>query len=123
NTVARDIDRAARELQADGFDVTIGDPEFSSTIARGHVVRSVPPVGTRIDPADPAVTLIGSTAIRVPDVEGTTVGTAEESLKDHMLNPTVHALLGGSTSLVTKQSPAAGTLAAPHSIVQLQAWP
>ncbi len=117
------IQQAAQDLRDAGFDVTVGATEFSETVAGGAVVRTDPPAGTRIDPAHPAVTVIGSDAVTVPSLQGMSVGYARQQLTDRGLTFTVHALFGGDAAVVTGQQPDPGTLVQSGSSVQLSAWP
>lgn len=114
---------AVADLKAQGFTVTIGNPVFDAVTPGGDVVRVEPAAGTRIDPADPAVTLIGSNAITTPPVTGLDVRHAKQTLSDLDLNYTVRSLFGSNSSLVTSQDPQAGTLVRPAAVIQLDAWP
>lgn len=111
------------QLRADGFDATVGLSEFAATVPGGEVIRLEPAPGTRIDPADPAVVVIGSNAVTVPRLVGMTVLYARSVLTDQGLAASVRALFGSSSSVVTDQRPAAGALVAPGSTVDLDAWP
>lgn len=117
------IEDAAQELTAQGFTVNVGEPVFDGSIPGGDVVRVEPSPGTRIDPADPAVTLIASNAVTCPPLVGMTVGQARETLDGLSLDIRVRALFGSSGSAVTGQEPKAGTLLAPGSTVRVDAWP
>jgi serine/threonine-protein kinase len=117
------IEQAARQLRDGGFDVTVGDPVFDATVPGGQVVRTDPPPGTRLDPADPAVTLIASTAVTVPPVTGMSVAMARNALEQLGLQVQVFAFFGADGSTVTDQRPDAGDLVEPGSTVQITAWP
>lgn len=114
---------AAAALRADDFAVTIGRSVFDATVPGGDVVRIEPPPGTRIDPDDPAVTLVGSDAVTVPSVTGMSVRDAKQALTDVGLGFTVRSLFGSDSAVVTSQEPARDTLAEPYSVVRLSAWP
>lgn len=117
------LDAAAADLKAQGFTVTIGKAVFDQYTPGGDVVRIEPAPGTRIDPADPAVTLIGSNAVTTPKVTGLTVKNAKQTLSDLDLNYNVRSLFGSNSAIVTSQSPEAGTLVRPAAVIQLDAWP
>ncbi len=117
------VTQAAGELRADRFDVTVADPVFDPTVPGGHVVRTDPPAGTRIDPSAPAVRVIGSSAVTVPPLKGMTVHMARATLDDAGLVARVRSLFGGESAIVTTQDPAPGELAEPGSTVIFRAWP
>jgi serine/threonine-protein kinase len=117
------VEDAAAALRQDGFTVTVGAPVFDATVPGGEVVRVEPAPGTRIDPADPAVTVIGSTAVTVPSVTGMNVRDAKQLLIDSNLGFTVRSLFGSDSAVVTDQTPARGALVEPRSMVRLSAWP
>lgn len=114
---------AAEALRKDGFTVTVGTPVFDASVPGGDVVRVEPAPGTRIDPADPAVTVIGSNAVTVPSVTGMSVRQAKQVLTENSLGFTVRSLFGSDSAVVTDQQPEKGTLAEPYSVVRLSAWP
>mgnify|MGYP001052455409 CR=1 FL=1 len=114
---------AAQSLRAAGFTVTIGTPVFDATVPGGQVVAIDPPAGTRIDPANPDVTVIGSNAVTVPSVTTMTVSRATQVLADEGLEAKAWSLFGGDNAIVTSQQPDAGALVEPGSTVSLTAWP
>ncbi|MEO7124961.1 MAG: Stk1 family PASTA domain-containing Ser/Thr kinase [Nakamurella sp.] len=120
---SQSIDTAAATLRDGGFTVTIGNPVFDETVPGGDVVSIEPIPGTRIDPADPQVTLIGSNAVTVPSVTGKNVRQAKQLLSDSDLSATVRSLFGSDSAVVTDQQPESGMLAEPGSTVRLSAWP
>jgi serine/threonine-protein kinase len=117
------VEDAAAALRQDGFTVTVGAPVFDAAVPGGEVVRVEPAPGTRIDPADPAVTVIGSTAVTVPSVTGMNVRDAKQLLIDSDLGFTVRSLFGSDSAVVTDQTPARGALVEPRTLVRLSAWP
>jgi serine/threonine-protein kinase len=122
NVAGSTVDQARGELQREGFHVTVGDPLFDPSKPAGTVVRTDPPSGTRVDPADPEVTLIASNAVTVPPVTGLAVQQAEQALTDLGLDYQVYSLFGDAGSTVTSQYPHAGTRVEPGSLVELSAW-
>ena len=117
------VDDAATALRQAGFTVTIGTSVFDAAVPGGDVVRLEPAPGTRIDPDDPVVTIIGSNAVTVPPVTGMNVREAKQALADAGLQVTVRSLFGSDSAVVTDQQPERGTLAEPGSTVRLSAWP
>lgn len=116
-------DQVVQELRTEGFDARLGDPVFDAEVPGGELVRIEPATGTRIDPDNPVVTVIASTAVTVPPVISLTVVRAREILTGAGLEIRVRSLFGSDSAIVTSQDPQAGTLVAPDSVVQLSAWP
>ena len=116
-------DSAFQTLTSQGFRPTLDDPAFDASVPAGDVITTVPMAGTRIDPADPQVGVIVSTAVTVPDLSSGDVGDARATLEGLGLGLTVHALFGVDSSIVSGQSPDAGTLVEPNSTVTVTAWP
>jgi serine/threonine-protein kinase len=114
---------AFADLSGQGFVPTLGDPAFDPAIPGGQVIGTEPVAGTRIDPAVPAVTVVVSTAVTVPDLTRGSVSDAKNAASGLGLQIDVHALFGMGASRVTGQNPAAGTLVAPGSTVSISAWP
>ncbi len=117
------VDEAAEALREAGFVVTIGTPVFDAEVPGGDVVRVEPAPGTRIDPKNPTVTLVGSSAVTVPPVTGMSVRSAKKALGDAGLEVTVRSLFGSDSAVVTDQQPDRGSLVEPGSTVRLSAWP
>lgn len=117
------VDAVVAALEDEGFEVTVGTPVFDASVPGGDAVRIEPAEGTRIDPDDPAVTVIGSTSVAVPPLAGLTVRQAEDALTEVNLVPDVRALIGAGSASVTGQQPDANTLVAPGSVVHINAWP
>ncbi len=116
-------DSAFETLTSQGFVPTLDAPAFDASVPAGSVITTVPMAGTRIDPASPRVGVIVSTAVTVPDVSHGNVGDARSTLAALGLGLSVHALFGVDSSIVSGQSPDAGTLVQPNSTVTVTAWP
>lgn len=116
------VQDVSTRLTDDGFTVAVGTPEFAPGIAGGDVVRLDPAPGTRVDPAHPAITVIGSNAVTVPKLSGMTIGQARSALAARGLETTARSLFGLDSASVTSQDPAPGTLVKPGSTVRLSAW-
>jgi serine/threonine-protein kinase len=116
-------DAAFATLTAQGFVPTLGAPAFDAGVPGGDVIGTEPAAGSRIDPAQPQVSVIVSTAVQVPDLTQGNVGQARSTLAGLGLGMDVRALFGSDGSTVTGQSPDPGTLVQPGSTVTVDAWP
>lgn len=117
------VDEVEQHLRAEDFDVRIGEPVFDAEVPEGQVVRIEPTPGTRIDPDDPVVTVIGSNAVAVPPLVGVTAGSARNILTSLGLDIHVRSLFGSDRAIVTDQDPESGVLVEPGSTVTVSAWP
>ena len=118
-----DQQQAFDALSGQGFVPTLGASTFDPGVPGGQVVSTEPVAGTRIDPANPVVSIVVSTAVTVPDLTSGSVGDARGTLSALGLGLEVHALFGMNISGVTGQSPDPGTLVAPGATVTVSAWP
>ncbi|WP_246159371.1 Stk1 family PASTA domain-containing Ser/Thr kinase [Nocardioides antri] len=84
-----DLPRAEAEQRIEdaGFDVELGDPVYSTTVDKGHVVESNPGYGDRILPGD-TITLVlslGEEVHDLPRLRGLTLDQATEELAEAKL--------------------------------------
>ncbi len=114
---------AVRTLTENNFTAQLGAAEFDPGIDAGDVVRTVPAAGTRIDPADPRVSLVTSNAVTVPRLTDGTLQQARDTLSRLHLDIQVSSWLSFASSSVTSQNPIAGSRVAPGSAVTVTAWP
>lgn len=112
-------DEAARRLGEAGLRVVTEDPVTDKTVPDGHVVRTSPAAGTRVDPADPVVRLTPSDAVRVPGVLGMRASEAVSTLRSAGLDPRIDT--GTSGGLVYGQSPLPGKLVGRGERVEVDA--
>ncbi len=114
---SRSTEQATTELQADGYQVIVGEPRFDADIDAGHVVGTEPAAGSRIDPNSRTVTLIASSAVTVPDLTAGNLGQAEQTLDGIGLHHQVAGLWQLGSSDVIGQSPRAGDRIEPGGTV------
>jgi serine/threonine-protein kinase len=76
-------DEAFAELTSLGFEPAEGKGEFSQAVEGGRVIRTDPPANTNLPAgASKKVTVVLSTAVTVPQVEGKKVKDAKKQLED-----------------------------------------
>lgn len=83
DVIGHDKDRAIKELEADGFKVSVKE-EASNTIRKGLVISTSPNRGTYADPGSTVTMVVskGIEKVKIPVVEvGMTYEEAEEALK------------------------------------------
>jgi serine/threonine-protein kinase len=73
---------ATAKLDRAGFDVTVGDPAYSETVPKGHVVATDPAAGSRVlDHGTITITVSrGKERYAVPKLRGRTVDQAQDAL-------------------------------------------
>ncbi|MGC4112404.1 MAG: Stk1 family PASTA domain-containing Ser/Thr kinase [Nocardioides sp.] len=78
---------AVQKLEHAGLKVTIGDPAYSESVPKGHVVATDPsPGGKVLDHGTVTVTMSrGKELFAVPNVSGMTVDQAQDALRSHHL--------------------------------------
>jgi beta-lactam-binding protein with PASTA domain len=114
---------AKAELQRLGFSAVTETSRHSSTVARGHVITTSPPPGTR-QASNKPITLVvssGHAPVKVPSLEGDTEQEATAALETDgfKVNPVSQASKTVGQGLVIKTSPPAGQEAAYGSTVTL----
>ncbi len=110
---------AAAAMRDAGFSVTVGDPAFDPDVDAGHILRTDPTQGSRVDRTGAKVFLVPSNAVRVPDLTDMRVKDAEKRLDDLGLRIAVTSLFGGDNGVVWNQSPGAGQRVAPGGAVNV----
>jgi serine/threonine-protein kinase len=102
------------------------DEEFSSTIARGLVIRSEPAGGTEVQSGDTVLLVVslGPQPVEVPNLVGMTRGQAESTLAGLGLQTNVSATSQpvadpGQDGLVVAQVPSVGASVLPGDIVTI----
>lgn len=118
----KSADQARAALDAVGITVGETREEFDSGVDGGDVIGTDPTTGTTVG-AGSSVTLIVSTAVRLPSMLGRSVGSARQELSALGLVPEVKQVADTDRSLVITQSPGPGTRVEPGSTVNLVALP
>lgn len=104
---------AVRELRTDGFTVRQASAVNDNTVRAGSVVRTVPAIGTKVRKGS-AITLVpsaGPRTIKVPDVSGQQLSSAEGALRNAGLTVGQVRKVASSSvdaGMVVSTSPAAG---------------
>ena len=104
---------ARLEIRNDGLTVKMGRPQFSARVAKGSVISTEPAIGSRVSKGGTVVLIVsaGPHMIAVPQVTGSTLATAEASLRHaglipgKVVNQTSTTIQSG---IVISTSPAAG---------------
>ena len=107
--------RAKQTLEGAGLKVGDVAKEFSKDVEGGKAIGTRPDGGKQI-PSGSEVTLVISSAIKVPDVTGMSEASARAALREAGLNPVDGAKVSDKdvdAGDVAKQSPKAGTLINP----------
>ena len=78
------VERAVQLLDAAGLHARLGTPDFSSTVASGLVIRTVPPQGSRVRTGGQIllITSKGPEVLAVPDVHNLIQADAEAALRN-----------------------------------------
>ena len=113
---------AEKALRSAGFDVTVGDPAFDAEIDAGHVLRTDPGAGARVDKAAATAFVVPSNSVTVPDVTGLAVREARERLRGAGLQSSESIFFGDDAATVWSQSPEQGDRVAPGGTVQVSAF-
>ena len=82
NLVSLSRQEAVRTAEAAGFDVAMGDPQYSEVVEKGAVVSTDPDAGSRLLPGD-TITLVvsqGKERYEIPNIRGKTVEEASTIL-------------------------------------------
>ncbi|MFX0572983.1 Stk1 family PASTA domain-containing Ser/Thr kinase [Nocardia nepalensis] len=115
-------EEANKVLTAAGITVRETRTQFDRVIEADKVIGTDPAAGTTIQSGD-AVTLIVSTAVKVPLLVGESVGDARSKLQALGLQVTVRQLTQSDSSVVIGQNPAGGTNVEAGTTVALTALP
>ena len=99
---------AVKLLRDSGFQPVVGEPAFDSDIDAGQVTGTSPGPGSRVDPADPQVTVTISDSVTVPPLVGLTRQDAEDQLAALGLSADRRGLFTSAGSRVDGQLPHAG---------------
>jgi beta-lactam-binding protein with PASTA domain/tRNA A-37 threonylcarbamoyl transferase component Bud32 len=116
----RSADAAVTSLTNAGLTVDATRLEFSTTVAKGSVIRQDPPSGTLY--RGDKVTLVvsrGPEMVRVPDVERKQEDQARAILERAGFTVEVRRFLGGAFGTVRLQDPSGGSMAPKGSTVVL----
>lgn len=113
------VDEATDVLSKAGFTVVRESPVTDRRISDGRVVSTEPPAGTRLDPSNPALRIVPSNAVTVPMVLGSRASTAQQTLREAGLTPTIDA--GTPNGIVYGQTPLPGRVTARGEEVELDA--
>lgn len=118
---------AIQRLKSAGLVVSPPLTETSTTVPKGYAIKTDPPAGTAVTSGN-AVTLYISSGkpakhkpkkIRVPDVKGDTLATAQQALSNFSPHVVYKTTTAASPDTVLAQSPSPRTLVAPGSTVTL----
>jgi serine/threonine protein kinase/beta-lactam-binding protein with PASTA domain len=115
-------EEANKVLTAAGITVRETRTQFDRTIEADKVIGTDPAAGATIQSGD-GVTLIVSTAVKVPMLVGESVGDARAKLQALGLQVTVRQLTQSDSSVVIGQNPAGGTNVEAGTTVALTALP
>ncbi len=113
------LDEATDVLTDAGFTVVRESPVTDRRIADGHVVRTEPPAGGSVDPANPVLRIVPSDAISVPVVLGSRASDAQRALREAGLTATIDT--GTPDGIVYGQTPLPGRMVARGSEVEIDA--
>lgn len=113
------VDEATDVLSRAGFTIVREAPVTDRQISDGRVVRTDPPAGRRLDPANAVLRIVPSNAVTVPVVLGARASNAQETLRDAGLNPTIDT--GSESGIVYGQNPLPGRVVARGSGVEIDA--
>jgi beta-lactam-binding protein with PASTA domain len=114
-TQAQDVARAA------GFpDVQCVDEDAPADAAAGRVRRQQPPAGALLDAPRPLQAWTARPRTRVPDLRGQPEAQALQAARQARLVPQARGPAAAAGRIVAEQVPAAGSLAAPDSPLDLR---
>ena len=113
------VDEATDVLTEAGFTIVREAPVTDRQISDGRVVRTDPPAGQRLDPANPVLRIVPSNAVTVPVVLGSRGSSALETLRDAGLDPSIDA--GSANGIVYGQNPLPGRVVARGTEVEIDA--
>lgn len=113
---------AAKALAAAGLTVRETRVQFDKSVEGDKAIGTDPAVGTTLQSGD-SVTLIVSSAVKVPNVMGQSVGSARAKLQQLGLQVEVKSLTDSDSSLVIGQVPGFNSNAEAGSTVTLTALP
>ncbi len=113
------LDEATDILTEAGFTIVRESPVTDRQIADGHVVRTEPAAGQRVDPDNAVVRVVPSDAVTVPVVLGSRASDARRALEDAGLRATIDT--GTSRGIVYGQTPLPGRVVARGSGVEIDA--
>lgn len=115
----RPLAEATTALENDGFTVVRESAVTDRKIPDGKVVRSDPPAGRTVDPANPVVRIVPSNAVTVPVVLGSRAEDAARTLREAGLAATIDA--GTGRGIVFGQMPLPGRVVARGTEVEIDA--
>ncbi|WP_255584364.1 Stk1 family PASTA domain-containing Ser/Thr kinase [Dietzia sp. ANT_WB102] len=113
------IDEATDTLDKAGFTIVREAPVTDRRVADGRVVRTDPPAGARLDPANAVLRIVPSNAVTVPVVLGSRASDARRALQEAGLRSSIDS--GTSRGIVFGQTPLPGRVVARGSEVQIDA--
>jgi serine/threonine-protein kinase len=113
------VDEATAVLEDAGFTVVREAPVTDRQVSDGRVVRTDPPAGRRVDPANAVLRIVPSNAVTVPVVLGARASDAQRTLADAGLTSAIDA--GTDSGIVYGQTPLPGRVVARGSEVELDA--
>lgn len=113
------VDEATDVLSRAGFAIVREPPVTDRQVSDGRVVRTDPPAGRRVDPANAVLRIVPSNAVTIPLVLGSRAADAQRTLRDAGLTATVDA--GTAGGIVYGQTPLPGRVVARGSQVELDA--
>lgn len=112
-------DEAQEVLSEAGFTVVRDAPETDRRITDGRIVRSDPPAGRRVDPANAVVRIVPSDSVTVPMVLGSRASDAQRTLREAGLEATIDT--GTGRGIVYGQTPLPGRVVQRGSTIELDA--
>ncbi len=119
DVTGRPLEEATTALEDAGFTVVRESAVTDRKISDGKVVRSNPPAGRTVNPANPVVRIVPSNAVTVPVVLGSRAEDAARTLREAGLAATIDA--GTGRGIVFGQTPLPGRVVARGTEVEIDA--
>jgi eukaryotic-like serine/threonine-protein kinase len=123
NVVGQPHDQAFAALTQAGFQPYDEPSTFDATVAGGTVIKTDPAAGATATTGDNKVGVQVSNAVAVPALTGQPAAAAQQALQTLGLQAQIQALANDPNGPVVVESPTAGTLVAPGTVVTLGVFP
>jgi beta-lactam-binding protein with PASTA domain len=123
NVVGQPHDQAFAALTQAGFQPYDEPATFDANVAGGTVIKTDPAAGATATAGDNKVGVQVSNAVAVPALTGQPAAAAQQALQTLGLQAQIQALANDPNGPVVVQSPNAGTLVAPGTVVTLGVFP
>ncbi|HEX5401728.1 MAG TPA: PASTA domain-containing protein [Pseudonocardiaceae bacterium] len=123
NVVGQPHDQAFAAISAAGFAPYDEPGTFDPNVPGGTVIKTDPAAGATATPGNNKVGVQVSNAVAVPALTGQPAAAAQQALQTLGLQAQIQALANDPNGPVVVQSPNAGTLVAPGTVVTLGVFP